>query len=292
VSNSPQAATFYENVVEENGKRLAVFRSGAVIGRFNVTGDDFVDQLALVPASPSYGVIVGKFIPRFLESSPTLSTRADVIDGIAVRLIDGTANDIRLQTWLDPQLGYVARRVRAERTAPPELKRVVDFSVKRFEKRGSLFVPKEAATTFVYPRRPGLSAIAEEAVVNGQRVLRQTVAKDSKGNVIMLPESRGILEIKLSEVDFAPTFTDADFRLKQHIADGTRVTMEDARQLQYAWQNGTVTPVAAHGAAASAATATFLQKGRGPSVVAWVIIVNIVFLGTALLVYVYRRRQS
>jgi hypothetical protein len=288
-SGAPEGTKFYENVVQREGQRLAVYANGVVIGRFRVTTDDFRDQLQITPASPSYGVIDDNFIPQFLDASPDLSARADALDGIPVQLVEGAAGDVRIQIWLDPQLGYVARRVRSDRTSPPERKSIVDFKVKRFEKRSEQYVPCEAAVTVIFPERPSLSAVFEEKIVNGQHVLREKVARNADGKVIMVPEKRALLEFKLSEIDFNPTFSDADFKFRQQIADGTRITMEDARQLQYAWQNGAVTAIAGAGARASAATARFQHDGSKR--LRWLLVANVVVLVVLFCVVVYRRRQ-
>jgi hypothetical protein len=119
--------------------------------------------------------------------------------------------------------------------------------------------------------------------------LKNLPAKGSDGKPVMMRARRQLREISLVELDFNPTFVDSDFKLKQHIAEGTQITMEDARQLRHEWQNGAVTPVAARDAIAAAGTASF--RNHGSSKLVWLLAANGVFLFGLVVVAFYRSRR-
>ena len=100
-------------------------------------------------------------------------------------LLRGVDQDAEVTLWLDPSLGYAARRVRLVKHASEADPAVhtMQFDVARFVSRGDRYVPGEATVTLTLGPRPVLSSQIVEKVVDGRRVVTRPLAKDKDGNV-------------------------------------------------------------------------------------------------------------
>jgi len=224
-------STNYEDVIHNRKKWVSIYPGGIVMSKINVPAEDFPERLGLARAAPCYGVIGQVSIPDFLQMSK-LTVETSFMELDTVYVLRGETEAMIITLWLDPSLGYVARKIEYENRSQ---KHSGQFEVKRFQQEADVSVVAEATWTIIQPSKPLMSARAGTKLVDGKEP-----AKDKSGKVIMMPEKRGFSKIKLVEISFEPQFSDVDFKLSQPIVNGTRVNMQDDRGTKYVWQDGSI----------------------------------------------------
>jgi hypothetical protein len=227
------------------GKQMiSVSPNGIVRGWFHPSAQDKVGRLGLSLCSPCYGIIDGKWIPDFLRTAK-LSMQADTLEGRPLYRLRGLTMHAKIELWIDPSLGYAARRVRFDKRATEgdSTVRLRQFDATRFRLEQGYNVVTEATATLTVGPQPVLSALAVEKIANGKRVLTHLPAKDENGTVIM-GQKRNTWKITLRDIDFDPKRIDRDFQISRPIANGTKLEMQDARDSNYVWKDGRIVLVA------------------------------------------------
>jgi hypothetical protein len=164
------------------------------------------------------------------------------LDGHAVDLLCGNSGATEIKLWLDPSLGYAARKVSCKEhmpTSPPTVT-FEEYGVKRFQKKNGVFVAAEFVLTVKTPVQPEFM----DCIENGKIVREPAI--DENGKSIMAPAREASEEGTLTEIDLDPKFTDEDFTIKAPIPDGTEVNVEDVPRVEhvsYQWIQGKVVRV-------------------------------------------------
>ncbi|MGO9112173.1 MAG: M56 family metallopeptidase, partial [Thermoguttaceae bacterium] len=239
----------YENV-QQGDTCLAVFpgrtildRPGTpvVVGQLKVTAEDLPKLLCRVMAAEIFGVTHELWIPEFLRASK-LSAETDTLEGNLVYALRGVCGDVEIKLWLDPRLGFTARKiVYFEHHNSPDHWFLREFQVKRFRETNGIFVPVETTVTHRFSSRPIMSPIVSEKMVGGKLVREEFPARDKDGKIVMIPEDAYMWEIKLLSIDLDPKFTEADFKISQPVPDGTPVSVQDVvhmRHVSYELRDG------------------------------------------------------
>jgi len=248
----------FEDVTEKATRWVSHYPDGNVLSRLSVPEETFTKRLGMAPCCPGYGIAFQRWIPGFLRASK-LSAAKETVEGNAVDVLRGVSGEVEIGLWLDPSLGYSARRIRYEQRG--SIGRVGQFDVKRFQQQDGVFVVAEALELFIMGPEPIWLPVVEKKVVDGKVVETNPPAKDAAGNVVMAPERRYLTKIKLVRVDFHPQFTDGDFQISHPIANGTKVHMQDAQHLNYVWQDGKIVPGPDPQALAAGRDAQFRRGG-------------------------------
>ena len=227
------------------GKQWVDVRTGTVFSRVQVSAQEDMEQLGMAASSPCYGIIGQKWIPTFLRMAK-VSVRADTLEGREVYVLRGVTEDVEIDLWLDPSLEYAARRISFQKRASADDPTVHthQFDAIRFQQKAGRYLVTEAIITFTRGPQPLFSPMIVEKVVDGKRVVTHPLAKDERGNVVIIPQARFVQKLTLLELDFDPKWADRDFQFSRPIANGTRVHMKDARDSNYVWNNGSIVLIA------------------------------------------------
>jgi hypothetical protein len=261
IGGKSKSKTVFEDVIQQGKRWVSVYPDGSLFSRLKVSAESFPERLGMAPSCPCYGISFQVWIPGFLRASK-LSVEKDTLEGTAVDVLRGVSGEVEIGLWLDPSLGYTARRIRYEKHGSPRHSQ--QFDVQRFQQQDGLFVVAEATSTCIDGSQPVLSPIVGEKVVDGKRVeVRNQPARDAKGNVVVAPERRYLRTVKLVGLDFHPQFSDGDFEISQSIRNGTKVNMRDAPHLNYMWEDGKIVPGLDAEALATARDAQFRAGGGG-----------------------------
>jgi len=293
-----------ERVAEAGKTSTSVFFDGAMLGRLSTSRENFLFELSSPPAAPfCFGMVYGSLSsPEFLRTSP-LSAEADVLDGHPVDVLCGATDTTHIKVWLDPALNHTARKLSCIRKTPykntaelvfsPELlamepaQHTCEYVVKSFREVGGRHVPEKVTVTYA----SSASAVRDYTgtIVNGRKVFEVAAGKDEQGKIIMAPAATSSWELELLQIDFDPQLTDADFRISQPVPNGTRISMQDAPQQGYVWENGqmvqgtdTTEPSAARVARVNKDSPSLRQR--------WILGGGAVFLlAVAIATFCYRR---
>jgi len=219
---------------------ISIYPSGEVFSRVSPVARDDFEHLGMLPSSPSYGIIDQRWIPGFLRAAK-LSAWAENLDGHSLSVLRGVDSDVQVAVWLDPGLGYVARRVRLDKKASeadPTV-RTWQFDVIQFRKEGGHNVVGEATSTFIVGPQPLSNPRVVEKVVDGKGLRVHEPARDDDGKVIMVAQRKHVVRVSLIELRFNPQETDEHkFRPRREITNGTTVHMKDDSLSRYEWRDG------------------------------------------------------
>jgi hypothetical protein len=138
-----------------------------------------------------------------------------------------TARGIRFTMSLDPSKGYAMTQLDAKYIVPVEGPVPVEshYKIERFGQVSGMFFPEVVS----------LKQVLQAAVVKYKRPSGEVEEK--------YPQRTSISTSTLSNVKINPTFSDKDFQISVPIPDFTKVSMQDARQIQYVWVDGEVKPL-------------------------------------------------
>jgi hypothetical protein len=220
-------------------QQVSVFADGTIHAWLQPSARSKLDHLGGSPCSPCYGIIDQKWIPDFLRTAK-LSVQAMTLEGRPLYRLRGLTMDTKIEVWIDPSLGYAARRIRFDKRASqddPTL-RSQQVDATRFRVEKGHHVVTEATTTWSVGPQPLFSSTIVEK--NGKRVAADLPARDKDGNVIILPERRYVYKIELRDIDFDPKWTDRDLQFSRPIANFTKVSMAGAADSNYVWLDGRV----------------------------------------------------
>ncbi len=217
--------------------------SDVVLGKLETTEEDIPERLGLARSAPGFGMIDGKSIPAFLRQSK-LSVQAETLDGHSCFALRGEHDDRDVTVWLDPELNYVARRVRFNKRSTPGDRtiRTCEFDVKKFQNQAGGPIVAEATCNLTIGPQPVFQPVSIAKVVNGKTVLEDPMlpAKGSDGKDIISPVQYCRWEIHTVACDFDPHLQDADFRMSVPINNGSRVDVSDRPLLHYVWKDGSI----------------------------------------------------
>jgi hypothetical protein len=127
-------------------------------------------------------------------------------------------------------------------------------------------------------------------VIGGKTVREYEPARDAKGEVMMSPAYTTVWDVHLVDIDFDPKFTEDEFKVSQPIPNGTKVTMQDAPQLKFVWEDGKIVPALDAKAVAAAREAKF-RGGRGSGRL-WMFGLGLVLVLIVLVLTWYHRHRS
>ncbi len=212
-------------------QQVSIFADGTILAWLQPSAQSKLDHLGGSPCATCYGIIDQKWIPDFLRTAK-LTVQAVTLDKRPLYRLRGLTLDTKIEVWIDPALGYAARRIRFDKRASaddPTL-RSHQFDATRFRLEKGHHVVAEATATWSVGPQPLFSSTVVEK--NGKHVAVDLPARDKDGNVIMLPERRYVYRIELRDIDFDPRWTDRDFQFSRPIANFTKVSMAGATEIE------------------------------------------------------------
>jgi len=206
------------------------------------------------------------YLPAILRES-NLTTSEQALQGEKVFVLRGKGRFGAYSLWLDPKHGSLPRRISVRKTVSDyagdhqlssfrgvrEMK--ADVEVSRLEQFGDVHLMTEFA------------------------ILYQTVYNDRTA------DSRTMC--RLSNIDLSPTVSSDSFRLSVDIPNGTPVQVDDARAIEYVWEDGRILKLVDTEYAKDLRGQTFV---RGMSSARrWVLGVSVVLLIVLTGIFVIRR---
>ncbi len=155
-----------------------------------------------------------------------LAARHDTLDGMDVILLEGNSEDIGLKLWTAPSSGYALRKVEYRPTVPDKL---TDENIDRIPSH-SLYTAEfsqfQKVGDHYFPQKIQIHYVTVPCVVREGKVLPNR-SIDASFEVTWICE-------------IPKTISKDDLKITMDIPDGTPVSMEDARQVEYVWHDGKV----------------------------------------------------
>jgi hypothetical protein len=297
----------FEAVFHEGAEGVLLLPDGTMYGANKVSKERFWRALTGGACAPCcFGVLYGNFsVPDFLRTAQ-LSAETEVLDGKTLSVLRGVNENVEVKLWLDPELNYAARKLtrvssigrknELGRVFSPELlalpppQQEYSYVVEKFRKVAEVFVPEEVTITTSSSESPVLDD--RPRTINGEKVVEVFAEKDKQtGKIIIRPGSTGLQKLYLVDIELGPQFTDGDFQMTQAIPEGTPISMEDARQIEYVWQNGRATS-SVNPVALAAKRVTQFVGGAAGSRQWWIVLTASLLLLAIVGGIFYRRRAS
>lgn len=267
---------------------FGMFPNDIVMSKQAASRKDFFERLCIPSPAPSYGIISQLWIPAVLRASQ-LSSEVKSVHGQPVHILRGVSDNAILTLWLDPTIGYAARKVLLSVVGDPQSPSY-EYTAETFRKVSGVFVPTEATLVQHLPSAPVFSTqlpFGRGMNDPGKTRSQFSPAKDKDGKVIMSPDFMNVNNIRLVSIDFEPTFAEGDFLISQPIQNETEVHVQDAPLLHYVWRDGRIVQLLPQ--KPSGADVRF---SRSPdSGWGWVG-VTVAILLIAFLLFVFFRRQT
>jgi hypothetical protein len=210
-----------------------------------------------------------------------VSVHPNLLEGVPVEVLSGRSGDFQLEVWLDPKCNFAARRLTytrsPDRVGFDEIAEC-DANVATFRQIDGHFFP---ATFRVEILRAG--GTAKPPPKDAKLVFSpvQTLSQDR----------REIDDVMVKEIQINPAWSPSDFALRMKVPNGTKVSMHDAPQLNYVWQDGKVVPGLHAGAAAAAGNARFSAtppRSHRLGIIASIASITVLILVLALRFYRFR----
>jgi hypothetical protein len=190
---------------------------------------DFGDSLSVATPEMSFGTIFGQDIPAFLATLD-LSLRSQTKYGFPYYVVTGRPSDqsFDIELGFDSTRGnslayinYVSHLAYDANKEDSQRQLNFDWSVRRFQKSGSVFVPADVTLRVFIPSYQ----------VDGP-----------EGRKVAIPPAVDVFDSALVSIDFSPKLSAADLEPSIVVPNGAPVYMTDAMHLRFEWRDGIVVP--------------------------------------------------
>jgi len=194
-----------------------------------------------------------------MQSLPLSSEMRD-IDGLPMRVLAGQSSKLSIEIWLDPAAQFMPRRIVLD-TADPTVAPYPHYAYEVNQLRVESAIPFPSSVTISVARSDGS---------NSETLLR---------------------ELEVVSAALNGPIGDAKFAIHFPIPNSTRISMEDAPQLGFVWQDGKIIPNSGTGAIKFAEQAQFTPPPPDSGRHFWLIL-NAVIAIVVLVAIIYRHRMA
>jgi hypothetical protein len=210
------------------------------------------------------------YLPDILKRLD-LQTSQDVLEGRQVVLLTGKGPFGAYELWLDPDYGFLPRRIRVRKGAS-------DFAG---ERRLSSYPGLREMRTDVEVSR--LEKIGDAAIIADFTIDDRTIYEDR--------QVKSHATCALSNIDLSPDVSSQEaFQVSLDIPNGAEVQVDDALTIRHVWENGHIVKWVDNELSKELSGHSFL--GGPGSVRGWMLIFSIVLFAVVLALLIRKRRAA
>lgn len=249
--------------------------------------DNWPERDKFVYYSGTFGRLFGYFdansqlpLTEILQQSELLA-REESVNGSTLRVLEGKGKWGTHTLWLDPQLGYLPRRI-------DQSKQANDWG-----ESGKPISSAKYAAGSVYPNAFLTTWSDRFEVTNFDRVGNQTLVTSFKlMHELRFANGQTVTfrtDVNLSEIQLNPDFSKDDpFRISTSIPNGAYVQVDDREGINYEWQDGKIVKSIRQDSLANL-RGNWFQRG-GWATRGLIVLAIIAAAGLLAALYLYRRR--
>jgi len=240
--------TTYQEVVHVTETDVYRVRS-----RRKVDKEGFLADFGSTPPSPTFGILLGKWIPDLLNDLQEVSLSEVMLQDRQVQLLEGDLPGTgKLSIWFDPA-NKTVRKIDSVIEQPPPTnfswenvsettkasipKRVIHqtCTMEEFSLVGSIPVPHKVVSEFTYSGYPNTLPKSDK---DGKAILDI----DETGKVRLMPGGHDETVSILEDIQFGRP-SGQDLAITIPVPNETPVSMEDARDIEFVWRDGRIVQV-------------------------------------------------